>query len=228
MKRRYASMASLNFSLMPPDGRGKGRSPLPVLGPIRSTRPRCGWLHTEGTAWQARKTLSLTAVLLGFTRMTGHRRMSIADATDRAVYRYWTTEKIRFNDLDALGHLNNCAFAVYCESARVEVLTAARGQELGGGRTIDWVIVNLNIDFRAQGHYPGLCEIGTRVLRIGNKSVTLGNGLFVGDTCIATATATVVLSDLKAGKALPLPEDIRAYFEDLRTTPTDAPAENQA
>lgn len=145
-----------------------------------------------------------------------------ADATDRAVYRHWTTEKIRFSDLDVLGHLNNCAFAVYCESARVEVLAAARGQALGGGGDIDWVIVNLNIDFRAQGHYPGTCEVGTRVLRIGTKSVTLGNGLFVGDTCIATATATVVLSDLRAGKALPMPEDIRAFFEDLRTTHTDA------
>jgi acyl-CoA thioester hydrolase len=149
--------------------------------------------------------------------MTGSRRMTAPDATTRAVYRHWTTEKIRFNDLDALGHLNNCAFAIFCESARVEVLAAARGMQLGGGSDIDWVIVNLNIDFRAQGHYPNTCDIGTRVLRIGTKSVTLGNGLFVGDTCIATATATVVLSDLKAGKALPMPDHIRSFMEDLMT-----------
>lgn len=84
------------------------------------------------------------------------------------------------------------------------------------------MIVNLNIDFRAQGHYPGTCEIGTRVLRIGTKSVTLGNGLFVDDTCIATATATIVLSDLKAGKAMPLPHDIRAFMENLMTSRTEA------
>ncbi|EKV32624.1 hypothetical protein C882_2703 [Caenispirillum salinarum AK4] len=147
--------------------------------------------------------------------MTAAPAPDAVDPTDRSAYRHWTTEKIRFNDLDALGHLNNCAFAVFCESARVEVLSQARGQKLGGGGDIDWVIVNLNIDFRAQGHYPGTCEVGSRVVRIGTKSVTLGNGLFVGDTCIATATATVVLSDLKAGKALPLPDDIRAFMESL-------------
>lgn len=133
--------------------------------------------------------------------------------TDRDIYRHWTTEKIRFNDLDALGHLNNCAFAVFCESARVEVLSAARGgARLGGGASVDWVIVNLSIDFRAQGHYPGTCEIGTRVVRLGNRSVTLGQGLFVGDTCIATAQSTVVLSDLKAGKAVALPDAVRNWF----------------
>lgn len=138
------------------------------------------------------------------------------DPTDRGIYRHWTSEKIRFADLDTLGHLNNCAFAVFCESARVEVLTAARGgMKIGGNGDIDWVIVNLNIDFRAQGHYPGTCEIGSRVVRIGTKSLTLGNGLFVGDTCIATATATVVMSDLKAGKAVPLPEDVRTYMTAL-------------
>lgn len=138
-----------------------------------------------------------------------------ADATDRSLYPHWTTEKIRFADLDTLGHLNNCAFAVYCESGRVEFLEDLHANALRGGAEINWVIVNLAIDFRAQGHYPGTCDIGTRVMRVGGKSVTLGQALFVGDTCIATASSVVVLSDLRAGKAVELPEALRARLADL-------------
>lgn len=135
--------------------------------------------------------------------------MTTADPTDRTLYPHWTHEKIRFNDLDSLGHLNNCAFAVYCESGRVEFLEDLHANALRGGAEINWVIVSLSIDFRAQGHYPGTCDIGTRVVRVGGKSVTLGQALFVGDTCIATATSVVVLSDLRAGKAVPMPDSLR-------------------
>lgn len=138
-----------------------------------------------------------------------------ADATDRSLFPHWTTEKIRFADLDTLGHLNNCAFAVYCESGRVEFLEDLHANALRGGAEINWVIVNLAIDFRAQGHYPGTCDIGTRVVRVGGKSVTLGQALFVGDTCIATATSVVVLSDLRAGKAVDLPEALRTRLGEL-------------
>lgn len=141
--------------------------------------------------------------------------MTAADLTDRRLFHHWSREKIRFADLDSLGHLNNCAFCVYCESGRVEFLEALHANALSAGAEINWVIVNLSIDFRAQAHYPGVVDVGTAVLRLGNKSVTVGQGLFVGETCIATATSTVVLSDLKAGKAVPLPDALRRRLASL-------------
>lgn len=130
------------------------------------------------------------------------------DLTDRTAYRHWTREHVRFQDLDRIGHVNNVAFAVYAESGRV-----AFAEEVWPGSTagtgIGWTIVRFLLDYRAQAHYPGDVEIGTRVLRIGTSSCVWGQGLFMNGTCFATSQAVVVWTDVKNGKSLPIPEDIR-------------------
>ena len=58
-------------------------------------------------------------------------------------------------------------------------------------------------------HWPDEVEIGTCVLKLGNSSVTLGQGLFLGDRCVATAENVMVLIDLQTRRPVPLPEALR-------------------
>ncbi|GAB3132305.1 acyl-CoA thioesterase [Novispirillum itersonii] len=128
--------------------------------------------------------------------------------TDRSAYSYWTRDHVRFQDLDRLGHVNNVAFAVYCETGRVDFAEATSpGSTAGTG--IGWTIVRLLIDFRAQAHYPGEVMIGTRVLKLGTSSCRIGQGLFMDDVCFATADSVMVWTDVAAGRSLPLPDDLR-------------------
>ncbi|WP_175443086.1 acyl-CoA thioesterase [Halofilum ochraceum] len=136
---------------------------------------------------------------------------------DRSAFPHWTREKIRFQDIDRLGHVNNVAITIYAESGRVEFLDAVMPTALTAGNASIWVIARLDVQFRAQSHYPGTVEIGTRVLRIGNSSITLGQGLFVGDRCIATTESVVVLVDPDTGRGMTLPDEVREAARPLES-----------
>ncbi len=139
------------------------------------------------------------------------------DLMDRSAFPHWTREKIRFQDIDRLGHVNNVAITIYAESGRVEFLDAVMPTALTAGNASIWVIARLDVQFRAQSHYPGTVEIGTRVLRIGNSSITLGQGLFVGDRCIATTESVVVLVDPDTGRGMTLPDEVREAARPLES-----------
>ena len=42
-----------------------------------------------------------------------------ADLTDRGIFRFWSREVCRYGDTDRQGHVNNAAFATFCETGRV-------------------------------------------------------------------------------------------------------------
>lgn len=136
------------------------------------------------------------------------------DPTDPASYKFWVTEHIRFADLDLLGHVNNIAFMVYAESCRAAFMDKTRFWIPGAPRQN--VIVRIELDYRRELHYPGEVKVGLRVLRIGNSSFTLGQGLFSGEHCVATAQAVIARMDATTRKATPLNDEERASLQPYR------------
>ena len=128
--------------------------------------------------------------------------------TDPATYRFWIEERVRFADLDTLGHVNNNALGVYFESARVAIM------EMCGGFRPDspWTVVLARslIEYKAEMLYPGTARVGACVLRLGNTSLTLGSAIFNGDTCIATQEGVCVIVDPVAHRPTPLTPAMRA------------------
>lgn len=130
------------------------------------------------------------------------------DLTRPLSYRFWCDERVRFADLDALGHVNNNAIGVYFEQARIMMLV-----EAGGFRdTDDWTVVLARsvIEYKAELLYPNNVRIGVRGLRLGTSSMTIGSGIFLGDRCIATQEAVGVIVDKATHRPTPLPESLRA------------------
>ena len=130
------------------------------------------------------------------------------DLTRPDSYRFWCEERVRFADLDALGHVNNNAIGVYFEQARITML-----MEAGGFRDADdWTVVLARslIEYKAELLYPNTVRIGVRGLRLGTSSLTVGLGLFLGDRCIATQEAVGVIVDKATHRPAPIPESLRA------------------
>ena len=140
------------------------------------------------------------------------------DLTNRKTFRLFTPVTIRFSDTDMLGHINNVAIAAYFEAARCDLFyrlmneggVARRGS---GQENIDFVLARVAIDFRREFFYPGNVEVGARFTRVGTKSVTTGYGLFIGDTCHATAEAVNVFFDLDSRQPVPPPAGVRALLD---------------
>ncbi|HTZ77517.1 MAG TPA: thioesterase family protein [Stellaceae bacterium] len=132
-------------------------------------------------------------------------------ATERDSYSIWTHDKLRYGDTDRQGHVNNAVFATFCETGRVSFLYDEKLQLAGPGA--NFVVVRLEIDFRAELFYPGQVDIGTRVLSIGRSSFRVGQGIFKGDLCAATAESVMVLMDDATRKAKPLTPQLRQWLE---------------
>jgi acyl-CoA thioester hydrolase len=132
-------------------------------------------------------------------------------ATSRAAYSIWTSDNLRYGDTDRQGHVNNAVFAAFCESGRVSFLYDEQ-LDLRGPDT-NFVIVRLELDFRAELFYPGTVDIGTRVLSVGRNSFRLGQGVFDGERCAATAECIMVLVDDKTRRSTPLAPKLRRWLE---------------
>ena len=116
------------------------------------------------------------------------------DLIDAASFDWWTDVSIRFSDQDPNLHVNNTAFAQYAEAGRVDYLNAMR-RHLGIEPRS--ALASVQISYVNQLHYPGNVRVGTRLLRLGNKSYTLGQGLFAGDTVVATSEAVRLIGLLR-------------------------------
>ena len=138
-------------------------------------------------------------------------------ATERGSYTIWTYDKLRYGDTDRQAHVNNAVFATFCETGRVMFLY---DEKLNlAGPDANFVVVRLELDFRAELFYPGRIDIGTRVLGIGRSSFRLGQGIFNGDICAATSETVLVLMDGPTRKAKPLTPQLRAWLEERLAKP---------
>lgn len=109
-----------------------------------------------------------------------------------------TTHRLRFNDTDRLGHVNNAVFAVMLEQGRSELLEIA-GLPISGTGAQAVVIVRLELDFVAEMGWPGEVRIETEVLRLGGRSFTLQQRLVSGGVLCGKAVTVLVVMD-RAGR----------------------------
>ena len=118
-----------------------------------------------------------------------------------------TTHRLRFNDTDRLGHVNNAVFAVMLEQGRSELATLT-SLPVGGADQV-LVIVRLELDFVAEMTWPGDVRIETVVAELGGRSIKLRQQLVCGDTVTARALTVLVVLDRATGRAAPLTEEWR-------------------
>ena len=123
-------------------------------------------------------------------------------------YRFWFDERVRFADLDLLGHVNNKAFLTYAESARAAFMLETGLWVRDGARQS--LLARLELDYRRELHYPADIRVGINVQNIGRTSFTLGVGLFDGDACAATMTTLMVRVDMHTKAKVELDADERA------------------
>lgn len=133
------------------------------------------------------------------------------DLTRRQTFPMVTPVTIRFCDTDMMGHVNNTSIAQYVEAARCELFYKLIEQ--AQDTDIDFVLARLAIDFKREIKYPGTVEIGSRLLRVGNRSMVSGYGVFVGDECKATAECVNVFWDPKARVSKTPSPRLRALLE---------------
>jgi acyl-CoA thioester hydrolase len=120
---------------------------------------------------------------------------------------------VRSHELDAYAHVNNAEYQHWFEEGREELLRA-------GGRDYDWYPANLNlwivvvrteIDFKTPARRRTVCDIHTKLARIGDRSVTFRQAAIRDDGTILAQARTVMVF-ARDGRSMPVPDDFRARF----------------
>jgi acyl-CoA thioester hydrolase len=123
---------------------------------------------------------------------------------------YRVTDNVRFADLDPNQHVNNAVYASYFETGRVTLM-----KDLSYGlkpEGLAWIMVRLDIHFRAELRWPGSIEMGLGVARLGRTSVSFDQVVFSEGRCVASAQSVNVLIDENTRKPTPLTPEIIEKF----------------
>ena len=136
------------------------------------------------------------------------------DLTLRAIYPFWSREKIRFGDVDRQNHVNNLVICQYIECSRVELRDRCF-PKFAEDKSLMWLIAHIEVSYHAALRYPGEVDVGCCATRLGTKSYVLGHAVFRDDTCIATAQTTSVFCNSTTYKSQIIPDELRGHMEDL-------------
>ena len=134
----------------------------------------------------------------------------ITSLTGREAYRRWHTVTIRYADEDRMGHVNNAAYGIWIEVARVALIARYLEAAPDG---LDTVLASITIDYLAETRFPGEVEIGAKLVAIGNRSFRSGYGVFREAKCLATAVCTNVYFDTRSRKSAAPTEEMRALMQ---------------
>ena len=135
---------------------------------------------------------------------------------------------MRFADLDPNQHVNNAVYATYFETGRVTLMKDRSYGLMPDGVT--WIMVRLDMHFRAELRWPGTIEMGLGVVKFGRTSVTFDQVVFSEGKCVASAQSVSVLLDEATRKPTALTPEILENFqpwirqrrEPARRKPNDA------
>jgi acyl-CoA thioester hydrolase len=116
-------------------------------------------------------------------------------------------ERVRFGDIDALGHVNNAVFLTYIESARVAFLLDAGAATSLEDMSI--IVARIEIDFRAPVRFGSEVEIRVRATRFGDKSFDLEYVLRVDGEVVAEAKSVLVAYDYAKRQTMTVPNEWR-------------------
>ena len=111
--------------------------------------------------------------------------------------------QLRYADTDALGHINNAAYNVYAEAARIAYLNTV---DIDVSRLI---LARIEIDYRAQVHFGDEVYVETWVEKVGNTSITLTHRVVANGKPAAEIRSIVVYFDYEANAPSRVPEAVR-------------------
>ncbi len=131
---------------------------------------------------------------------------------DLSLFKYKFPLQMRWNDLDALGHVNNALFITYFETARGRyMLEACPGWDW---RKQMFLIGNVSASFQKEllldASNP---QVWMRTSKVGNKSFELSYAIVSegkdGDIIHATGNTTQIMFDMRSKQTILIPDWIK-------------------
>lgn len=129
--------------------------------------------------------------------------------------RYETDVRVRFSDLDALGHVNNARVLTLLEEARVDWLWADAAKNGLEGLVNAIVVARQEIDYLRPILFGNPVQVDIGVTRIGGASFAVDYELRTEGELAVRAMSVLVPIDLAAGRPRRLTDVERNYLAEF-------------
>lgn len=119
----------------------------------------------------------------------------------------------RFNETDALGHINNTVLATWFEGARDKVFQVFTANLAPS----DWrlILAKFSIEFHAELFYGEAVEIRTWVSRVGGSSFDVTQEAWQQGRRCASGVAVLVHYDFTSKQSVPLSDSQKQQLQQL-------------
>ncbi len=121
---------------------------------------------------------------------------------------YYHPIEVRYGDLDPQGHVNNARYLTYMEQARIGYIRHLGLWTAGSFLEIGIILADVQVTFLTPILFGQPIQVGVRVTRLGNKSLTMEYALEDSrDTSLlAKGSSVLVAYDYHLQATIPIPE----------------------
>lgn len=118
--------------------------------------------------------------------------------------------QLRFNDTDALGHVNNSTYFSFYDLGKTEYFRTVRGSNMFE-REIDIVVAHAEVDFIEPVFLTDEIAVQTHVNRMGHKSFSLEQQIVDLKSGVIKCQCTTIMVgyDFKAKHSIPISDEWR-------------------
>lgn len=151
------------------------------------------------------------------------------DFPSRSAFPFFFPFRVRYNETDQQGVVFFGNYSIYFDTALSEFLRWAGHDYKNQVRQTgtDFHIVKSTVEFFAPLRYDDEIEVGVRIARLGEKSITWNGAIFVkgADEPVSTAEIIWVNADQSNGKSAAIPETLREQLEAKMSAKTPVTAD---
>lgn len=135
---------------------------------------------------------------------------------NRSDYKHFVPITTRWMDNDIFGHVNNVTYYSYFDTAVNQYMIENAGFKIHDAPIVGFV-VHSNCNYLSSIAHPEKIEVGIRVNKLGNSSVTYGVSIFKKgeNTASAYGDFVHVFVNRAENKPVPIPQSIRDALEKL-------------
>jgi acyl-CoA thioester hydrolase len=120
---------------------------------------------------------------------------------------------VRWNDLDAFGHVNNANYLTYVQESRADFTWWSRKRAGETPLLMDMVVARAEVDFLEPIYEGGFdLDVEIWVTKIGNASFDLAYQMSSKGTIVANAKTVQVAVSIETNKSRPLSDIEREYL----------------
>lgn len=125
-------------------------------------------------------------------------------------YKHSTSIQIRFSDIDKINHVNNAVYLNYFETSRVNYFdTVFKGRN--NWNKLGFVLARNEINYLHPIHLEDEIFCLTKVIKLGNKSLTLKNTVLKKNGAefieCANGIGVLVAMNYETRESIPLPQE---------------------